>query len=149
MRLRSLGFKKGTRSADGATIQWDEQTLMRAMEAYGLRDSTHSAHSTQSMPLTPGDEQANAECVECDESERGVGGSDAHIPPVAAGQSLQPDGPAPKPNRPCYACHVARFWLDTLGVWKCLTCHPPADEGLVQESLDLGDDAKEQHPEGG
>jgi len=69
-RLKSLGFQSGTRTAAGATIKWDEDKLVRAMEAYGLCETTHSAHSTPEAGNGPAD---SAECAECVESSEGVG----------------------------------------------------------------------------
>jgi len=138
VRLRSLGFRKGTRSAEGATIQWDEEALVRAMEGYGLRNSTHSAHSTQSPALTLDDNRASAECVECVESGRQGGGSGAHTPPAAKDDAdAGPDRRTPLPDRPCYACKGRRFWHSIYGPWFCSTCHPPGSPSLAAEWCDL------------
>ncbi len=147
-RLRSLGFQKGQRQETGATIQWDGNKLTRTMVAYGLQETTDSTDSASSAP-----EQVSipVETVESAESGQDVEESGARIPPSARGCDPQPDESAPKPTRPCYTCHGTRFWLDTLDVWKCGTCHPPASEGLVAgwrqagEKSD-GDDASQDAP---
>jgi len=105
-RLKSLGFQSGRRTAAGATIKWDEDKLVRAVEAYGLRETTHSAQTTRDAltwpPRAPGDAEsvlsdspesvlagtlqkpcapANVESVECAESWQGVEASRAHTLP--------------------------------------------------------------------
>jgi DNA primase len=134
MRLRSLGFQKGRREEAGATIQWDEDALERAMQAYGLQESTDS---TDSAGTRPGQDLFPDEAVESVESDRDVGGGDAHTPPVACAPEPWSDEPEPEPCQPCFTCHGTRFWLDTEGVWKCGTCHPPASEDLVQQWLEM------------
>lgn len=137
VKLRSLGFEKGGRDRDGMLIRWDEEILARTMEAYGLRDSTQSAHSTQTAATTAGDDWADAECVECEELEQGAGGNGAHISPITPDAGSQPGEPAPEPSQPCYTCHGRRFWQDTDGIWKCGRCHPPASSGLVAKWLEI------------
>ena len=137
VKLRSLGFEKGGRDRDGMLIRWDEDVLARTMEAYGLRDSTQSAHSTQTAATTAGDDWADAECVECEELEQGAGGHGAHIPSVIPDAAPQPDEPTPGPHRPCYACGDTPLWLDTLGTWHCGTCHPAAAPDIVAQWLNV------------
>jgi len=133
-KMRSLGFQKGRRTADGATIKWDDEKLVRAMEAYGLRDSTHSTHSA---PTPAPDEQASVECEECDELVQQAQDGRAHTLPPAPEADSPPAGPTTEQLRPCYACGHTRFWLDTEGARQCGTCHPPASESVVQEWLQL------------
>ena len=133
-RLRSLGFQKGRREETGATIQWDDDRLVRAMAGYGLHettDSTDSADATTMHVLSPD------ETVESVELGQSIQGSGARILPAAHDLGLAPDDRAPKPCRPCYACHGTRFWLDAQGAWHCGTCHPPASEDVVAEWLGL------------
>jgi len=127
-RLRSLGFEKGRREEAGATIRWDEGALARAMQAYGLQNSTDSTDCTAPTPetaLPPVETDESVELV------RGAGGHGAHIPSVIPDAAPQPDEPTPGPHRPCYACGGEHLWLDTLGAWHCGTCHPAADQGTV------------------
>lgn len=76
-RLRSLGFAPGKRAAAGATVLWDEDKLVRAMEAYGLCETAQTAHSASQ---TGNDQAESAECVECAESAPGLEPDDAHTP---------------------------------------------------------------------
>jgi len=79
-RLRSLGFKKGRREEAGATIQWDEGTLARAMVSYGLQETTDSTDSTG---IAPGLVPSPDETVESVELVQGAGGSGAHVSSAA------------------------------------------------------------------
>ncbi len=144
-KLRSLGFDKGERSADGATIRWDDETLARAMESYGLRDSTHSTHSAFTPAST---ESASVECAECDELVQQAQDGRAHtLPPDPEADSPPAMPPTTEHLRPCYTCGSTRFWLDTEGARKCGTCHPPASDRLVKEWLQSDGEPEEASDE--
>jgi len=144
-RLRSLGFEKGQRTAEGATIKWDDEKLVRAMEAYGLRDSTHSAHSTSSTAPALDHDQADAECVECDESGQHTEGNGAHTPRPAHESDSGPNELASEPRHACYACGGTRFWRSTYSPWVCARCHPPGNRDLVAEWLEVGPNGEAEH----
>ncbi|HUW13742.1 MAG TPA: toprim domain-containing protein, partial [Anaerolineae bacterium] len=101
-RLRSLGFEKGRREEAGATIRWDEGALARAMQAYGLQDTTDSTAPTPETALPPVETDESVELV------RGAEGSGAHIPPGTPSAGSQSDESAPEPGHPCYTCHGRR-----------------------------------------
>ncbi len=125
-RLRGLGFEKGTRSAEGATVLWDEEKLARAMEAYGLCETTHSTYSAGAdTSPDPGNAESD-ECVECVQS---IGDDGARIPTVV-GVPESDTRPGP---RACDACGGTRFWRDHYGTDHCATCHAAADDSLVAE----------------
>jgi hypothetical protein len=146
-RLRSLGFEKGPRSREGATIRWDEEKLARTMAAYGLQDSTHSAHSAPNHAAT---EAVGEECVECEELEEEALGGRAHTEglaeeadarpedrrELASGPSERPLSLAPVPTDPC-RCGSIRFWRSIHGPVVCARCHPPGSPSLAAEWFDL------------
>ena len=62
-RLKSLGFQRGKRTGAGATIKWDEEKLVRAMESYGLCETTHSAQTTGDALTGPPEGAGSAELM--------------------------------------------------------------------------------------
>jgi len=119
-KLRSLGFRSGTRAAAGATVKWDDEKLVRAMEAYGLRETTQTAHSAVEPSVDP---QDSAECAESAESAP----SDYH-----GRATTSRDG-----GKPCPACGGTVFWTDRYRVRHCQACHPAARPDMVVETVDV------------
>jgi len=132
-RLRSLGFQKGQRKEAGATILWDEEKLLRAMEAYGLTEIADSADSTAA---TPESDASPVETVECVELLQGPGADDAHTSHASQEPDLGLAASGPEPRAPCHSCGGTRFWRSIYGDVSCGTCHPPGSEGIVAEWLE-------------
>jgi DNA primase len=145
-RLRSLGFEKGQRTSAGTTIRWDEEKLVRAMEAYGLRETTHSAHSSQEGPTGAPEESGSEESVASDSSDSALaeqaldaceaGDAESAECAESAGGGVRPDAPT-EPTGPCYTCGGRLFWRYEQGGWQCDTCHPPGDPARVAERIEI------------
>ncbi len=61
--------------------------------------------------------------------------TDGHAATAVSGLPNEADIPPIRASGRCYACGSTRFWRDTEGARKCGTCHPPANDSLVQEWL--------------
>lgn len=51
------------------------------------------------------------------------------------------------PAKPCWCCHSRKFWVSAHSVVLCATCHPPANQRLVRQWIDLSDPATLKPPE--
>jgi hypothetical protein len=118
-------------------------TVTSVTEAPGPRSDASERDAIAGRPAKASAE-ASGDCAPADAEDDSNDAMDAHDAfsrPLAEGR---PATGRPKPDRPCFACRGGRFWLDSYAIWKCGTCHPPANPNAVQKWFELDDGADEQ-----